>query len=68
MPAVTVLMEMFVWLEAYIGMKVEWRCASMISGGQCVMTAGTVLMLLWCADSWDMLTLEVSESSYYLPF
>ena len=68
MPVETVLMEMFVWWEALISMKVEWRCASMTSGGQCVMTAGTVLMLLWCADSWDMLTLEVSESSYYLPF
>jgi len=32
----------------------------MISGGQCVMTAGTPLMLLWSAGSWDMLTLEVS--------
>ena len=26
----------------------------MISGGQCVMMAGTVLMLLWSADSWVM--------------
>ena len=32
----------------------------MISGGQCVMTCGTTLMLLWCASSWDMHTLEVS--------
>ena len=32
----------------------------MTSGGQCVMTAGTPLMLLWSADSWDMHTLEVS--------
>ena len=32
----------------------------MTSGGQCVMTAGAALMLLWSADSWDMLTLEVS--------
>ena len=30
----------------------------MTSGGQCVMTCGTTLMLLWCADSWDM---EVSR-------
>ena len=32
----------------------------MTSGGQCVMTTGTVLMLLWSANSWDMHTLEVS--------
>ena len=39
-------MEMFVWWEAPMSMRVEWRCASMTSGGQCVMTPGTVLMLL----------------------
>ena len=39
-------MVMFVWLEAPISMRVEWRCASMTSGGQCVMTSGTTLMLL----------------------
>ena len=32
----------------------------MTSGGQCVMTAGTPLMLLLSADNWDMHTLEVS--------
>ena len=32
----------------------------MTSGGQCVMTPGTALMLLWSASSWDMHTLEVS--------
>ena len=31
----------------------------MISGGQCVMTCGTALMLLWSADSWAM---EVSRN------
>jgi len=31
----------------------------MNSGGQCVMTAGTVLMRLWSASSWDMHTLKV---------
>ena len=56
----TVLMVMFVWWEAPISMKVEWRCASMTSGGQCVMTYGIPLMLLWSASSWDMHTLEVS--------
>ena len=59
-PLATVLMVMFVWLEAPISMKVEWRCASMTSGGQCVMTPGTTLMLLWSASNWDMHTLEVS--------
>ena len=34
----------------------------MTSGGQCVMTAGAQLMLLWSASSWDMHTLEVSET------
>ena len=33
----------------------------MTSGGQCVMTPGTALMLLWSASSWDMLTQEVSK-------
>ena len=32
----------------------------MTSGGQCVMTTGTALMLLWSASNWDMDTLEVS--------
>ena len=44
-------------------MWVEWKCASMTSGGQCVMTAGAVLMLQWSASSWDMHTLEVSGSA-----
>ena len=33
----------------------------MTSGGQCVMTLGTALMLLWCASSWDMHILGVSS-------
>ena len=53
-------MEMFVWWEAPINMRVEWRCASMTSGVQCVMTAGTELMPLWSADSWVMQLLGVS--------
>ena len=52
-------MEMFVWWEAPIGMKVEWRCASITSGGQCVMMAGTALMPLLSASSSAMLPLEV---------
>ena len=54
-------MEMFVWWEASISMRVEWKCASMTSGGQCVMTCGAVSMLLWSVNSWDMHTLEVSQ-------
>jgi len=38
----------------------------MTSGGQCVMTAGIPLMLLWSASSWDMHTLEVSVLLAYL--
>ena len=55
-------MEMFVWLEAPVSTRVEWSCASMISGGQYVMTAGTVLMPVWSASNWVMHTLEVSAS------
>ena len=54
----TALMEMSVSWEAPISMKVEWRYASMTSGGQYVMTTGTTLMLLWSASSWG--TLEVN--------
>ena len=43
-------------------MKVEWRCASMTSGGQCVMTVGAALMPLWSASNWDMQQLEVSAN------
>ena len=56
----TVLTEMFVWLEAPISMRVEWKCASMTSGERCVTTTGTGLMLLWSASSLDMHMLEVS--------
>ena len=59
MSLTTAHMEMFVWWEAPISMRVEWRCASMASGGQCVMTCGIALMLQWSADNWDM---EVSRS------
>ena len=56
-------MEMFVWREAPISMRVEWRCVSMTSGGQCVMMVGTVLMPVWSASSLVMHTLEVSASA-----
>ena len=36
----------------------------MTSGGQCVMTPGTILMLLWSASNWNMHTLEVSSLIY----
>ena len=69
MPVATATMEMLVWWEAPINMRVEWRCASMISGEQCVMTAGAVLMQMWSAGSWDMHTLEVcSNAQYYIRF
>ena len=64
MPVATVLMEMFVWWEAPISMRVEWRCASVTSGEQCVITTGTALMLLLSASSWDMRLLEVSICLY----
>ena len=60
MSVAIVPMEMFVWWEAPISMRVEWRCASMISGGQCVMTIGTTLMQQLSANSWVMHMLEVS--------
>ena len=37
----------------------------MTSGGQCVMTPGTALMLLWSASSWDSHTLEVRLSVWW---
>ena len=48
-------------------MRVEWKCASMTSGEQCVMTSGTALMLLLSANNWDMHTLEVSVLLIYIP-
>ena len=34
-----------------------WRYATTMSGAQCVMTSGVLLMLKWSADSWDSLPL-----------
>ena len=59
MPLETVPMEMFVWWEVPISMRVESKYASMTSGEQFVIISGTALMLLWSASSWDMHTLEV---------
>ena len=32
----------------------EWKCALEECGGLCVMTGGTPVMLVWCADSWAL--------------
>ena len=56
-------MEMFVWWEAPVSMRVELKCASMTSGGQCVMMTGAVLTLVWSASSWVMQPLEVSTNT-----
>ena len=55
-------MVMFVWWEAPISMRVEWRCASMTSGEQCVMMVGAALMQVWSASSWVMQLPEVSTN------
>ena len=39
------------WWEVTFPMKAEWRSVSTMSGALCVMTTGTVMMPLWCADS-----------------
>ena len=41
-------------------MRVEWRCASVISGEQCVTVNGMQRMLQLSASNWDIPTLEVS--------
>ena len=48
-------MVMFVWWEAPLSMRVEWRCVLMTSGEQCVMIPGIALMLLWSVNSWGIL-------------
>ena len=39
------------WLEALLTMKGVWRSTTMVNGALCVMTVGTLLMPMWCADS-----------------
>ena len=51
------------WVEIFL-VKVVWRCVSMATGAQSVMTTGTQMMLRWSADSWDMIV--VSNSSNML--
>ena len=41
-------------------MRGGWKCASTMSGGQCAITLGVVLMLQWSAGNLDMHTLDVS--------
>ena len=55
-------MVMFVWWEAPISMKVDWRYASMTSGGLSVMMAGALLMPLWSVSNWVMQPMEVSTN------
>ena len=43
-------------------MRGGWKCASTMSGGQCAMTLGVVLMLQWSAGNLDTHTLDVSLS------
>ena len=59
-------METFVCWEVSISMRVEWKCVSMTSGGQCVMTTGIAMMLLWSAGNLVIVTAEVSFFSMYL--
>ena len=37
-----------------------WRSATAMSGGQCVMTYGALLMPMWSADSWDSGKIQVN--------
>ena len=45
-------MEMFVLLEEKAQVKDEWRSATMVLLGLCVMTTGMNMMLKLSADSW----------------
>ena len=36
--------------------KEELKCVTITPTGQCVMTDGTVSMLEWSVDNWDLLT------------
>ena len=45
------------WLMDVMVEVVEWRSVWMATGVQCVMMAGTSMMLLQCVDNWDTTTL-----------
>ena len=60
------LMVMFDWLVEPPSMKGGWKSASIMSGVQCVITLGVVLMLQWFASSLDIHTLDVSPPCFKL--
>ncbi len=39
---------------AVIPVLVEWRFIMMVSGEQCVIMTGILLMLQWCVESWTV--------------
>ena len=41
------------WLVAPMHGKAEWKSIITVAMAQFAMTDGTMLMLKWCADSWD---------------
>ena len=43
--------------------KAGWRCATTVSGAQCVMTTGGPMMLKWHADSLDSLLMVIVSMS-----
>ena len=51
MPAVQVVL--FVWLVVRAVQRGLWNSVSVGSGAQSVIRAGVVVMLQWCASSWD---------------
>ena len=46
-------MEMFVLLTGQTREREGWRCALEECGEPCVIL-GAMVMLVWCADSWDL--------------
>ena len=52
-PAQFVQLETSGLLVGQTILRVGWRSATTANGGQCVMTHGIILMLLWPVDSWD---------------
>ncbi|XP_065119296.1 scavenger receptor cysteine-rich domain-containing protein DMBT1-like isoform X2 [Paramisgurnus dabryanus] len=45
---------MFDWSMVVIPALVELRSFTMVVGELCAMTLGTFMMLMWCADRWDV--------------
>ncbi len=48
--------------KAVLALWGVWKSATTMSGAQCVMTYGALLMPKWSADSWDSLQ-QVIEAS-----